>query len=156
MKRTALLPGLMLSWLLHGQSELPAPGFHHLHLNSVNPDAAIDFYVKQFPSTAKATFAGLPALKAGNVYVLFNKVATPPAVEPQTALWHFGWHVVDVHKNLDLYQQRKEVHLLPLYTTDEGGFVYVSSDTWPGAAGSLGRTKAELAEAKAKNIQPTH
>ncbi len=24
---------------------LPAPGFHHLHLNSVDPDSAIDFYV---------------------------------------------------------------------------------------------------------------
>jgi len=134
---------------------LPAPGFHHLHLNSTNPDAAIDFYTRQFPSTSKASFAGLPALKTGNVYVLFNKTATAPPTQPQTALWHFGWHVVDVHKNEEAYKQRKEVHLLPLYTTDEGGFVYVSSDTWPGAAGSLGRTKAELAEAKAKGIQPT-
>ena len=24
----------------------PAPGFHHLHLNSMNPDAAIGFYTK--------------------------------------------------------------------------------------------------------------
>src|ERR1700691_3473583 len=44
---------------------LPAPHFHHIHLNSVDPDAAIDFYTKQFPSTAKATLAGFPSLKAG-------------------------------------------------------------------------------------------
>ena len=25
------------------------PGFHHLHLNSVDPDAAIEFYMRQFP-----------------------------------------------------------------------------------------------------------
>ena len=33
---------------------LPAPGFHHLHLNAVNPDAAIDFYAKQFPTSSQA------------------------------------------------------------------------------------------------------
>lgn len=133
---------------------LPAPRFHHLHLNSANPDAAIDFYTREFPSTSRTTFAGLPALKAGNVYLLFNKVAAPPPLQPQTAIWHFGWHVVDVHKNLEMYQQRKEVHLLPLYTTDEGGFVYVSSDTWPGTGGVLGLTKAQIAEAKAKGVKP--
>jgi len=133
---------------------LPSPHFHHLHLNSIDPAAAIDFYTREFPSTTRATFAGLPALKAANVYVLFNKVATPPPLEPQTAIWHFGWHVVDVRKNLEMYPQRKEVHLLPLYTTDEGGFVYVSSDTWPGTGGVLGLTKAQIAEAKAKGVKP--
>ena len=133
---------------------LPPPGFHHLHLNSTNPEAAIDFYTRQFPSTGKASFAGSPALKSGNVYVLFTKVATPPPIEPQTAIWHFGWHVVDVRENLALYQQRKEVRLLPLYTTDEGGSVFVSSDTWPGTGGVLGLTKAQIAEAKAKGVQP--
>jgi catechol 2,3-dioxygenase-like lactoylglutathione lyase family enzyme len=125
-------------------------------LNSVDPEAAIDFYVRQFPSAVKSTFAGLPALKAGDVFVLFTKVNTPPPTKPQTAIWHFGWHVVDEQRTLALFQQRPEVHLLPLYTTDEGGSVFVSSDTWPGADGSLGRTRAQIAEAKAQGIQPTH
>jgi hypothetical protein len=112
--------------------------------------------MRQFPSTTKATVAGLPALKAGRVYVLFTNVSTPPPTQPQTAIWHFGWHVVDVQENRKAYEQRKEVPLLPLYTTDEGGSVLVSSDTWPGANGSLGRTKAEIAEARATGIQPTH
>ena len=43
-----------------------APAFHHLHLNSVNPEAAIEFYVKAFPSTSKGTFAGQPALRSPN------------------------------------------------------------------------------------------
>jgi len=30
---------------------LPTPGFHHLHLNSVDPDAAIDFYERAFGAT---------------------------------------------------------------------------------------------------------
>jgi catechol 2,3-dioxygenase-like lactoylglutathione lyase family enzyme len=135
------------------RAQTPAPRFHHLHLNSVNPDAAIDFYTKQFPSTVKATFAGAPALKAGNVWVLFTKVNAPPLLQPLTAFWHFGWHVVDVRENLKTYQQRKEVKLLPLYTTDEGGFVYVSSDTWPGTGGVLGLTKPQIAEAKSNGVK---
>ncbi|PWT97776.1 MAG: hypothetical protein C5B51_30740 [Terriglobia bacterium] len=146
------------AWLLtlaacaYAQSE--APGFHHLHLNSTDPEAAIAFYMRQFPSTKKASFAGEPALQTGKVYVLFRKVTKAPAIEPQTAIWHFGWHVVDVRKNMELYKQRPEVRLLPLYTTDEGGFVFVSSDTWPGTGGVLGLTKAQIADAKAKGVQP--
>jgi hypothetical protein len=133
---------------------LPPPGFHHLHLNSMNPDAAIEFYIKQFPSTSKTTVAGFPALKTGKAYVLFTKVSVPPPVEPQTAIWHFGWHVVDVRKNLAMYKERKQVKLLPLYTTEEGGSVWVSSDTWPGTGGLLGLTRAQIAEARAKGVEP--
>ena len=83
---------------------LPTPGFHHLHLNSINPEAAIEFYTKQFPTTSKGTFAGQPALRSpNNVWVLFNKVSSPPATQPQTAYWHFGWHVTDVHKAMQTY-----------------------------------------------------
>ena len=157
MRIATLICALLSAALVRAQdTALPAPGFHHLHLNSLNPEAAIEFYMRQFPSTTKATVAGLPALKAGNVYVLFTKVTAPPPTTPQTAIWHFGWHVVDVQENYALYKQRKDVHLLPLYTTDEGGFVYVSSDTWPGAKGSLGRTRSEIEQAKAQGIQPTH
>lgn len=28
---------------------LAAPGFHHLHLSSVDHDAAVDFYTRLFP-----------------------------------------------------------------------------------------------------------
>ena len=116
---------------------LPPPGFHHLHLNSIDPEKAIDFYTRQFASTEKTMFAGAPALKSGKVYVLFNKVKRPPPTTPQTAIWHFGWHVVDVQKNKAEYVERG-VKLLPLYTTDEGGSVFVSSDTWPGVEGIAG------------------
>ena len=140
----------------NGQADaLPAPGFHHLHLNSVNPDAAIAFYTAQFPTTMKATFAGFPAVKTGKAYVLFTKVSAPPPAGPQTAIWHFGWHVVNVRKNLEQYKQRKEVQLLPLYTTDEGGEVFISSDTWPGTGGVLGLTKSQIAQAKATGVKPT-
>jgi hypothetical protein len=114
---------------------VPAPGFHHLHLNSVDPDAAIDFYVRQFPTSAKAGWGGLPALAAPkDVLVLFSRVATAPATSPQSAIWHFGWHVTDARTRLESNKSRPDVTLLPLYTTDEGGSVFVSSDTWPSAS----------------------
>ena len=135
---------------------LPTPGFHHLHLNSVDPDAAVDFYTKQFPTTAKASWGGLPALTSpNNVLVLFTKVAPAPATSPQTAIWHFGWHVTDTRASLESYKGRAGVTLLPLYTTDEGGSVFISSDTWPSTGGVPGLTKAQIAAAKANGVQPT-
>jgi hypothetical protein len=86
--------------------------------------------------------------------VLFNKVATAAPILPQTAIWHFGWHVVDVRKNLAIYKTRPEVLLQPLFTTDEGGSVLVSSDTWPGTGGVLGLTKSQIAAARSEGIKP--
>lgn len=135
---------------------LPTPGFHHLHLNSVAPEAAIDFYIRQFPRSSKTSWGGLPALKApNNVLLLFTKVTTAPATAPQTAIWHFGWHVTDSRASLETYKGRSDVTLLPLYTGDGDGTVFVSSDTWPGTGGVLGRTQAQITEAKATGVQPT-
>ena len=134
---------------------LPTPKFHHLHLNSVDPDSAIDFYTRQFPSTAKASWGGFPALRSPNdVLVLFTKVDTPPTSEPQSAIWHFGWHVTDSRRSLAGYKGRGEVELLPLYTSEEGGSVLISSDTWPGQGGVLGLTKTQIAEARQSGSGP--
>ena len=133
---------------------LATPRFHHLHLNSVDPDAAIDFYTRQFSSTSKTTWGGFPALKSPtDVLILFTKVDKPPPTSPQSALWHFGWHVRDSRKQLESYKARAEVKHWPLYTTDEGGSVLISSDTWPAGA-ALGLTRAEIVEARAKGVQP--
>ena len=147
----------LVAWGL-GQTPLPTPGFHHLHLNSVNPEAAIEFYVKAFPSTSKTTFAGQPALASqNNVLVLFNSVATPPATQPPTAFWHFGWHVTDVRAARDRFLKER-ITLLPLYTglqPGEGpGTVFISSDTYPGTGGVLGLTRAQVGDARAKGLKP--
>ena len=144
----------LLHSALTAQGSSPTPGFHHLHLNSINPEAAIDFYTKAFPSTSKTTFAGQPALRSpNNVLVLFNKVAAPPATQPQTAFWHFGWHVTSVRDTLDRFL-KQNVTLVPLYTGDGAGTVLISSDTWPGSGGVLGLTRAGIADAKAKGVKP--
>jgi catechol 2,3-dioxygenase-like lactoylglutathione lyase family enzyme len=135
---------------------LPAPGFHHLHLNSVDPEAAIAFYVRHFPRSRATRWGGLPALAAPrDVLVLFTRVAAPPPTSPPTAIWHFGWHVADTRASLETYRGRPDLTLLPLYTTDEGGSVWISSDSWPGAGGVPGRTRAQIAEARASGLPPT-
>ena len=134
---------------------LDTPGFHHLHLRSVDPEAAIDFYARVFPSSHRTRWGGQPALAAKNdVLVLFERVSAPPPTGPQSAIWHFGWHVPDTRAALASYTGRPEIELLPLYTGDADGSVLISSDTWPGAGGVLGRTKAQIAEAKATGVQP--
>ena len=110
--------------------------------------------MKAFPSTSKTTFGGQPALQSpNNVLVLFNTVLTPPATQPATAFWHFGWHVTDVRATNERYR-KQNIPLLPLYTGVGAGTVDISSDTYPGTGGVLGLTLAQIAEAKAKDVKP--
>src|SRR3954465_8256190 len=141
----------------HAQdSALPAPGFHHLHLNSTNPDAAIAWYVKAFPVTSKTTWGGMPALTSpNNVLLLFTKVDQPPATQPQTAFWHFGWHVLKERETMARLRDLG-VTLLPLYTGDpDRPTVNINSDTFPGTGGLLGLTRAPREEGKKNGVKPT-
>jgi catechol 2,3-dioxygenase-like lactoylglutathione lyase family enzyme len=137
-----------------GQPVLPPPHFHHLALNSTDPEAAIAFYRKEFPSTARTSWEGLPALVSpAHVMIVFQKVAAPPPADPQvTAYWHFGWTVPDSRAALETF--RAQNLLVPFYTDDQGDYVGISSDTYPYPPGVPGRTRAQLAEAKAQNLQP--
>jgi catechol 2,3-dioxygenase-like lactoylglutathione lyase family enzyme len=64
--------------------------FHHLHLNSTDPKAAIDFYTARLPSE-KRKFGTQDALWADGSWLLFTKVDTPPKSEITSAIWHMGW-----------------------------------------------------------------
>ena len=71
MKRL-ILAAILLAVGAAVAQELPAPGFHHLHLNSIDPDAAIAFYTKEFPATARTTWGGLPALSSPDSVLLLS------------------------------------------------------------------------------------
>jgi len=49
--------------------------FHHLHLNSTDPDAAREFYKRLEPEAR----------------VVFTKVDAPPESDITSAIWHMGW-----------------------------------------------------------------
>jgi catechol 2,3-dioxygenase-like lactoylglutathione lyase family enzyme len=77
------------------------PRLHHVGLNSVDPDRAIAWYLKVWPTAKRATVAGYPAVEA-EMLVLFNKVNRPPPGawrddlhrgEPQSPFWHIGANV---------------------------------------------------------------
>jgi predicted enzyme related to lactoylglutathione lyase len=86
-----LLPVLLLPSVSSSQESPPSTSFHHVHLNSLNPSKATDFYTRIFDVTKKTTLAGFSAVQSENIYLLFDKVKTPPATSPDSAIWHFGW-----------------------------------------------------------------
>lgn len=82
-----------------------AVSFHHVHLNSTDPSKAVDFYTRTFDVTKRASLAGFDGIQSEKIYLLFNKVKNPPAIAPDSAIWHFGWGSVamesDYQKHLD-------------------------------------------------------
>ena len=81
---------------------LPTPSFHHLHLNSVDPDAAIAFYTRQFPTTSKTTLGRAAGAAVAEQRPDPVHQGRPPRRRPsrRRAIWHFGWHVTDTRKRL--------------------------------------------------------
>ena len=75
--------------------ETPKAHFHHVHLNSTAPAAAIEFYTHHF-DCEKARFAGQDAVRAQNSWILFQQVKDAPPAEVVSAIWHFGWGAEDM------------------------------------------------------------
>ena len=74
----------------------PLAHFHHIHLNSTNPEAAIDFYTSHF-DCEKAKFGGsIDAVWAQKSWLLFNKVNQPPPSAVVSAIYHMGWGAEDM------------------------------------------------------------
>ena len=94
------------------QTSTPAgPRLHHVGLNSVDPEKAIAWYLKVWPSATRTTVAGYPAVQS-DMLVLFNKVDRPPAgawrndlhrAESQSAFWHIGANIntTDIKERLN-------------------------------------------------------
>ncbi|HKV39701.1 MAG TPA: hypothetical protein VJX67_10850, partial [Blastocatellia bacterium] len=70
--------------------------FHHVHMNSTGPAAAIQFYTSKF-DCEKRRFAGLmDGVWAQKSWILFNKVKVPPPWTLTSAIWHIGWGAEDM------------------------------------------------------------
>ena len=77
----------------------PAPAFHHIRVNSVDPERALDWWETFWPGGRRTTVAGLPAFEADGTYLLYNTVdePAPGAFDPergqsvpQSAFWTTG------------------------------------------------------------------
>jgi hypothetical protein len=106
---TLALTALHIPGSARADSDEPATQeahFHHLHLNTLDPAGAIDFYTSKF-DCEKGKFVGLKdAVWAQKSWLLFNKVDKAPPWELTSAIWHFGWGAEDMkatyQKQLDM------------------------------------------------------
>ena len=126
---------------------------HHVHLNSVNPKAAAEYYPKAFPASASTTtFNGLDAVKSGNLYLLFTRVSTPPATEltgPQSTIWHFGWNTADSRTYNERFRAMG-LEIAQMWDAADGVLVDMSSDALPGLP-----TQEQILALRAKGVKPT-
>jgi predicted enzyme related to lactoylglutathione lyase len=83
----------------------PAVHFHHVHINSTDPAAAIEFYTHHF-DCEKSSYHGQDAVWAQKSWLLFNKVSNAAPFEVVSAIWHIGWGAEDMpatyRKQLDM------------------------------------------------------
>ena len=139
---------------IHAQGATVEPlHFHHVHLNAVDTATAAAYYPKPFAlSATKATFNGFEAVKTGNVYLLFTKVATTPQNEltgPQTSVWHFGWNTPN-SRQYDEKFRAMGLQIAQMWDALDGKLVDMSSDVLPGLP-----TQEQILEMRAKGTQPT-
>jgi hypothetical protein len=123
MKRAVFVPSVLAAivFAFHSPVHTQQPAstvapahFHHVHLNSVNPAAAAEYYAKAFTSATHTKFADYEAVKTGNIYMLFTKANSAPATRPQSAIWHFGWNTPDSRQYLEKFHTMKlEAHSHP-------------------------------------------
>lgn len=94
--RLRLAGSALLCALAAAAQEPPAARFHHLHLNSTDPAAAIAFYTARF-DCEKARFAGVEdPVWAQRSWLLFNQVSAAPPWGLISSVWHFGWGAEDM------------------------------------------------------------
>ena len=153
MKRTTRSIGALAACLLVATGLTPQAQsgvrFHHVHLNSVNPSAAADYYTKAFTTSVKTTFNGDVAVKTVNgPYLLFTKVSAPPPTQPQSAIWHFGWNTPDSRAYLDRFHAMK-LDVVPMFADPENTVIEISSDALPNFP-----TTARIRELRTQGVQP--
>ena len=111
-------------------SMLAMPRFHHIHLNSVDPQRSLAWYSKYWPNGHPATVAGFPAFQASDFYLLYTKVSkqalgafdkTLHRSVPQSAFWTFGSGVADTAGLMDRLSKLdpKSFEFLPVFANPE-------------------------------------
>ncbi len=107
----ALVGVLALAARLPAQDAAPAR-FHHVMINSVNPEESIRFYARVF-GASPVKFRGVSdGLFTEKSFLLFNKVDQPPDGTLNTGIWHIGWGGVDVKNEYEWWKR----HNVPIHT----------------------------------------
>jgi catechol 2,3-dioxygenase-like lactoylglutathione lyase family enzyme len=108
-------------------AQAPGTGFHHVHLNAIDPAQAIAWYTKMFPVTAPARVAGYDGISSEKIFLLFDKVASPPSAARDSAIWHFGWGSTDMAGDFAKHQASGVSFATPLSKLAQGTvFAYMN------------------------------
>ena len=103
-------------------------GFHHVHLNSTDPAAAIAWYNKTFPVTSRATVAGFDGIATEKIHLLFNRTNKPPTSALDSPIWHFGWGSPDMAADFAMHQANGVKFATPLSKLPQGTvFAYMNA-----------------------------
>lgn len=150
---------ITLSLPVSGQpTKAEMPRLHHVGLNSVDPERAIQWYLKLWPGSERVEVAGQPAVDAEGMLLLFNKVDRPPPGAwhddvhrsvPQSAFWHIGAFTNST--NLAARLTPLGIKHLPLFTSPTDTTTVWRSGLAP-YAGTL--TARQLATAAAAPPRP--
>jgi len=102
--------------------------FHHVHLNSTDPAAAVTFYTTTFDVTRKAAVAGMQGVQSENMYLLFNRVSKPALSAKASAIWHFGWGSPDMEADYQKHLANGVVFQTPVTRLASGTlFAYMKA-----------------------------
>jgi catechol 2,3-dioxygenase-like lactoylglutathione lyase family enzyme len=103
-------------------------GFHHVHLNSTDPAAAVAWYNKTFPVTSRATVAGFDGIATEKIHLLFNRTNKPPTSTLDSPIWHFGWGSPDMAADFAMHQANGVKFATPLSKLAQGTvFAYMNA-----------------------------
>ena len=103
-------------------------GFHHVHLNSTDPAAAIAWYAKTFPVTSPAAVAGFDGIATEKIHLLFNRTNKPPTSALDSPMWHFGWGSPDMAADFAMHQANGVKFATPLSKLAQGTvFAYMNA-----------------------------
>jgi catechol 2,3-dioxygenase-like lactoylglutathione lyase family enzyme len=103
-------------------------GFHHVHLNSTDPAAAIAWYTKTFPVTWPAAVAGFEGIATEKIHLLFSRTDKPPVSALDSPIWHFGWGSPDMAADFAMHQANGVKFATPLSKLAQGTvFAYMNA-----------------------------
>ena len=143
---------------------LPAPTFHHIHINSTDPEGSLEWWRTVWPAGEVTTYAGFPAFAAEDIYHLYTQVESqaPGGFDkdlhrgvPQSVFWTTGPST----DGLALYERLtgldpagERFEFLPVYTgpDDTTGVPHSGLAPW----GDRLLTVAEIEELKASGATP--
>lgn len=110
--------------------------FHHVHINAVDPQASIAYYLKHF-NAKPAKFAGTTdAVWVQKSWLMFDKVPVKASTRINSAIWHIGWGAPDAKQEFKRQTQLGNTFFQPLtdistassnWDPDTFYFMYVAS-----------------------------